>query len=267
MADPGVGYDGNPIGPSNGGTANNSDFLKQLAAALAAVGGGIGGRAIANGQGNPLTQAVPPELSSMLTQANQRQAYQNPLFQATTQGVYDMLPDFAKTGTSLSGTLGNSIPAPSASGGGAGFGAGAAVGAGGAAGLLALLGKLGGGGGGGGDLAKAFDAIKNKFHRGGQGGGTSVQQVASPNAGYFDSNGDWQSGFEDANTSTPETSGRAFGPDGTPLPTGFDPTQSAGRTTNGDPNQALWDWLAQNGFGGQYGGGGGDLGPAEGFKP
>lgn len=140
MADPAVGYDGNPIGPSNGGTTtDNSAFLKQLAAALAAVGGGIGGRAIANSQGNPLTSAVPPQLSQLLDMSNQRYAYQNPLFQATTQGAYAMLPDFAKTGTSLSGSLPSSVPSSPASGSGSGPGVGTAAGIGGAAALTGLL--------------------------------------------------------------------------------------------------------------------------------
>lgn len=265
MADPAVGYDGNPLNGTNGGTApaGNSDFLKQLAAALAAAGAGIGGRAIANSQGNPLTSAVPPELSSMLQQANARQAYQNPLFQATTQGVYDMLPDFAKNGTQLSGSLPNSIPAPSGTTGASGPGMGTAASLGGLSALLALLGS---GGGGGGDLAKAFEAIKKKFAGGQNAGGT--QQVVSPNAGYFDSNGDWTSGFEDAASPTPQTFGRALGPDGQPLPVGSDPFQSSGKTSNGDPNQALWDWLSQNGFGGSpFGGGGGDNVPPEAVKP
>lgn len=176
MADTAVGYDGNPLGPTNGGTANNADFMKQLAAALAAVGAGVGGRAIANSQGNPLTSNVPPELSQMLTQANQRQAYQNPLFQATTQGVYDMLPDFAKKGTQLSGTLSNSVPAASgASNTSSGPGIGTAAGIGGLAGLAGLFAKAGTGG----DLEQAFAKIKSLFGGGGPSSG-SAGGPASP---------------------------------------------------------------------------------------
>lgn len=238
MADPAVGYDGNPLTSNNGGT-DNSAFLKQLAAALASVGGAIGGKALANGQGNPLTSAVPPELSSMLAQANQRQAYQNPLFQATTQGAYDMLPDFAKTGTSLSGTLSNTVPQGSGGGGISGTGLAAA---GGFEGIAALLAKLASGGGGGGDLKKAFDDIKKKFGGGGNAAGGNAPISNAPSgdgsAGYYDPEAGWSQGN---NNPTPETSGRAFGPDGKPLPYG-----------GSDQQPVDWSWL--------FGGGGGDQG-------
>lgn len=142
--------------------AETSDVQK-IAAALAGLGAGIGGRALANRGGDPLTQAVPPQLSQLLDQQVQRQTYQNPLFQATTQGVYAMLPTFAKQGTSL----GASLPAitPSAGGPGtSGPGLGTAAGLGGAAALASLLGKAASGGGG--DLAKIINGIKKLFGHG-----------------------------------------------------------------------------------------------------
>lgn len=146
--------------PASGG---NNDWLKQLAAALAAAGGGLAGRAIANHSGNPLTQAVPPQLSQLLDNSVARQGYQNPLFQATTKGVYDMLPAFAKDGTSLSGSLPSTIPpsAASASGSGGGPGLGTALGAGGLAALAGLLGKNGSGGAI--PLQKIIDGLKKLF--------------------------------------------------------------------------------------------------------
>jgi hypothetical protein len=246
-----VGYDGNPLGPTNGGSAttNSNDFAQQLAKAFALLAGGVGGRAIANSQGNPLTSAVPPELSQLLQMSNQRYAYQNPLFQATTQGAYDMLPDFAKTGTSLTGSLPNAIPAAnSGSGGTSGPGLGTAAGLGGLSALLALL---GGSGGGGGSLSKVFDEIKKKFH-GSQPTPAGVNATGpgfvNGSGGSFDESGDWvpDQGMPDL---TPETSGRAFGPNGDPLQSGPDPM-------NGDPNADFAKWLQDNGFGG-YGFGGG----------
>jgi hypothetical protein len=153
--------DTGPQQPNDAG-GGNSDWLKQLAAALAAAAGGLGGRAIANAQGNPLTQAVPPQLSQLLDMSVARTAYQNPLYAATTKGVYDMLPTFAKEGSAMTGTLSNAIPAapPPSSGGNVG---GLAAGAG-AAGLGALLAALAGNSGGGKiDVNKIIDALKKKF--------------------------------------------------------------------------------------------------------
>lgn len=143
-------------GPTN--QSGNDDLMKKVMAALVAAGGGLAGRAISNSQGNPLTQAVPPQLSQLLDQSVQRQAYQNPLFQATTQGAYSMLPTFAKQGTQLSGSLSSTPPAAPASGGGGG---GAAAGG---IGLAALAGLLGPGGGGGSmDFGKILAGLKKLF--------------------------------------------------------------------------------------------------------
>lgn len=148
--------------PTSGG--GNADWLKMLAQALAAVGGGVAGRAIANQSGNPLTQAVPPQLSQLLDNAVARQGYQNPLYQATTKGVYDMLPTFAKEGTSLSGNLPSTIPqSASASASGGGPGLGTAVGAGALGALAAALGKAGSGSGG--DISKLVKDIIDHFKK------------------------------------------------------------------------------------------------------
>lgn len=55
--------------------------------------------------GNAASANVPPQLSSLLDMAVQRQQYQNPLMQAKTQGTYAMLPSFARQGTNLTGSL------------------------------------------------------------------------------------------------------------------------------------------------------------------
>src|SRR6266571_204767 len=135
-----------------------TDFSKQLANALITLATGLGARAIAGAGGNPLTQAVPPQLSQLLDQSVARTAYQNPLFQATTQGVYSMLPTFARQGTALSGTLSNAIPAAPATSGGPGLGSLAGIG-----GLGALAALLGSGSGAGGNLGKLIKALVDKF--------------------------------------------------------------------------------------------------------
>lgn len=154
------------VGPTNQNT-DNSAFLKQLAAALAAAGGGLAGRAIANNSGDPMTSHVPPQLSQLLDIGVQRQAYSNPLYQATVQGTHAMLPTFAKQGTALTGSLSNAIPAapPADTGGGLGTGAKVA-GSAGLAALAALLGKNGGNGGSL-PLKAILDQIKKLFQHNG----------------------------------------------------------------------------------------------------
>lgn len=228
-----------PATPAAPAAAGQPDFFTQLAAALAAAGAGIGGKAIANAQGNPLTQAVPPQVSQLLDQSVQRQAYQNPLFQATTQGVYDMLPDFAKTGTSLSGTLSNVAPtAPAQGTSGPGLGTAAALGGG--AGLAALLSKLGSGGAGsGGELNKIFDAIKKKF--GAKPGFTGP--IDQPN---------WQGPTNDPLWQGPGNQPDWQGPGGTPnVTTDFN--------FGSDPNLSAYmpiDWSSLPGYGTDLSGGG-----------
>lgn len=75
----------------------------KLLQALVGVGGAVAGHAAAGAAGSG---AVPPELSQLLDMGIQRAQYQNPLFQAVTNGSYAMLPTFAKAGTTPpSGTL------------------------------------------------------------------------------------------------------------------------------------------------------------------
>jgi hypothetical protein len=237
--DPSAGDQG-PQQPSN-------DFGKQLAAALATLGGALGGRAIANSQGNPLTQAVPPQVSQLLDQSVARQAYQNPLFQATTQGAYAMLPDFAKNGTNLSGTLANTVQPPTnGSGGGGGMGAGTAAALGAGAGALgaAALGNNGSSF----DLGKIFQAIKNKF--GGQIPGIQGNQ---PNAGGgLPSGNPGQNGFTgwaggsgsgSGNPFLPSDPGVYWGASGG----GATPTDPSGGSGVGPGMQAFYDWLANQG--------------------
>jgi hypothetical protein len=142
--------------------------MQQLAKALAAVGGGVAGRALA---GSP-EDSVPPELRQLLHQSAQRQEYQNPLFQAATQGAYSMLPTFAKEGTSLGAF--NPTPMTGAAGsGGGGINKGALAAGGGMAALAAALGKNGGSV----DLGELFKKIKSLF------GSNAAVQGDRPNAG------------------------------------------------------------------------------------
>ena len=55
--------------PTTTPTTNTDDFATQLAKALAAVAGGIGGGALANSQGNPLQQAVGKTLATNIRDA------------------------------------------------------------------------------------------------------------------------------------------------------------------------------------------------------
>lgn len=169
----------------NDGTESDA-FLKQLAAALATLGAGVGGHVIAN---NNSQSSVPPQLLQLLDNSVARQGYQNPLFQATTKGTFDMLPTFAKEGSALSGSLPSTLPpAQPWNGGNSGPGIKTAAGLGGASALAALLGNNSGGGGA---LKPIFDAIKKLFHRGGSNFGTVDNSGALPTYDPFNSNGDW----------------------------------------------------------------------------
>lgn len=144
----------------NDGT--EGDWQHQLAKALAAVAGGLGGRALA---GDP-NSAIPPQVLQLLNNSVARQGYQNPLYQATTKGVFDMLPDFAKEGSQLSGSLPSTIPpADPWNGAGGGQGGPGLKTAAGLGGLAALL----GGGSSGGVLGSLLKKIRDLF--GGHGGG------------------------------------------------------------------------------------------------
>lgn len=144
------------------------------------VGTGVGGAAIGHAVAqNSAANAVPPELSQLSKIAVDRAAYQNPLFQATNQGIYGMLPDFAKQGTSLSGSLSNQAPAPSsASSGGGGMNPllAAGLGAGGMGLLDALLKSQGG-------SNIPFDAILKGLKKLFGGGGRDTVQGNQPQPG------------------------------------------------------------------------------------
>lgn len=97
------------IDPSNisdtgsGGFSNLSPGMQALLKGLVGAGGAIGGHLLSQ---NAAQNAVPPQLTQLLNIGTNRAQYQNPLFQAMNQGVYQMLPDFAKTGNpGLTGSL------------------------------------------------------------------------------------------------------------------------------------------------------------------
>lgn len=139
-----VDQSGSP-GANQGGTASTGGLTaNHVVQGLTALAGVLAGHAVNQNAGQ---SAVPPQLSQLLDMSTQRAAYQNPMFQAVNQGVYDMLPGFARQGTNLSGTLSNQVPPASSSGGGMGPLAAGATGAGIGAALASLLGGQKGSGG------------------------------------------------------------------------------------------------------------------------
>lgn len=74
------------------GSLNNPSALLK---ALAGLGGLFGGKLLT---GNMAQNNVPPQLNQLLDLSVQRAQSQQPLFNAATNGLYQMLPDFAKKG-------------------------------------------------------------------------------------------------------------------------------------------------------------------------
>jgi hypothetical protein len=117
--DPGTVY-GGPGGPSAGippefGTSATDSIYSaagggvpswltgnagNITKALTTLAAAFGGKAIANATG---ANNVPPQLNDLLSQSVQRQKELAPLGTAATAGMYQMLPDFAKTPQSLEG--------------------------------------------------------------------------------------------------------------------------------------------------------------------
>lgn len=86
--------------------------LGKLLTALFGLGTGFATRGLA---GNAANANVPPQLSQLLDLSVQRAQSQQPLFNAMTNGLYQMLPNFARNDASASG----SPTAPGATSGGA----------------------------------------------------------------------------------------------------------------------------------------------------
>lgn len=168
MADPAVGYDGNPIDASNGGTtppSTGNSNVKNLAA-LSSLMPLIINMLKGSSQPNPgaLLGTIPggQDLLNSVTGQQQQQA---PLRQAVTQQAMNMLPNSAYPGGRPALAPVGAGPAPVA-GGDSGLDIAKLLGAGAAGGGLgALLSKLMGGGGtpsgGSFDLSKLLQAWKN----------------------------------------------------------------------------------------------------------
>lgn len=168
MADTPVGYDGNPLGPTNGGSAptpaGNSN-VKDLAA-LASLAPLIINMFKGSSQPNPgaLLGTIPggQDLLNSVTGQQQQQA---PLRQAVTQQAMNMLPNSAFPGGRPALSPVGAGPAPVASPNGSGLDIAKLLGAGAAGGgIAAALAKLLGGGapgGGSADLGKLLQAFKN----------------------------------------------------------------------------------------------------------
>lgn len=258
MADPAVGYDGNPLDPTNGGgstpTTGTSKTVGDLGS-LASLAPLIINMLKGSSQPNPgaLLGTIPggQDLLNSVTGQQQQQA---PLRQAVTQQAMNMLPNSAFPGGRPALAPVGAGPAP-VQGGGSSLpgllGAGAA-----GAGLGALLAKLASGGGAssGGDLGKLAAAIKNLL----SGKGSSATPITS---GYFDGNGNW----------VHDASGGGVMPDlpgsGTPLNDPFggnvSPNVDTSYNFNSDPTVSAYqppDWSSLPGYGTPLGGGGGNSG-------
>src|SRR5262245_59310862 len=86
--------------------------------AIIALGGIGAGRLYGNAQ----QQAnVPPELRQLLQQSVQRTAYQQPLAEAQTRGIYSMLPNFAQNGPFQPGTAPAAVSSQGSAGGSGGM--------------------------------------------------------------------------------------------------------------------------------------------------
>jgi hypothetical protein len=78
-------------------------------AALLGLAGLLGGRALSGGNQR---SDFSPQLSQMAQMGVDRMAAQNPMFNATNQGMHAMLPNFARQGTSAPGMVSGQAPAP-----------------------------------------------------------------------------------------------------------------------------------------------------------
>lgn len=159
--------------------ADDNGVNPAIAAILGIAGAGAGKYFGNQGAQN----AVPPQLSQLLQMSADRAAFQQPLAQAQTQGIYSMLPNFARQGTQLGSSIQGAAPQPS--GGGMNPALAAALGAGGMGALDALMGRNGG--------SIPFDAIIKGLKKLFGGGGRDTVQGNQPNAGG--------TGFENMGTS------------------------------------------------------------------
>ena len=253
MADPAVGYDGNPIGPTNGGTPGSGFNVKDLAA-LGSLAPLIINMLKGSSQPNPgALLGTLPGGQDLLNGVVGQQQQQAPLRQAVTQQAMNMLPNSAYPGgrPTLAPVGPGAAPVP----GGGGTDWGKLLGAGAAgAGLGALLSKLasGSGGGSGGPLGPIAKALWGLIHHGGptnQGnkpypGGALPGGNQTPFTGWDPSVSD--PGGKPYLTSDP---GVYYGESGG----GANPTDPSGGTGTGPGMQ---DYYGGGGFNGGGGGGG-----------
>jgi hypothetical protein len=87
-------------GGANAATSALSGRTGDIVKAITALTSALGGHYLANSLSN---NSVPPQLTDLLNQSVQRQKELAPLGTAATAGMYQMLPDFAKTPQSLQG--------------------------------------------------------------------------------------------------------------------------------------------------------------------
>ena len=248
MADPAVGYDGNPIDPTTGGTPGSGFNVKDLAA-LGSLAPLIINMLKGSSQPNPgALLGTLPGGQDLLNGVVGQQQQQAPLRQAVTQQAMNMLPNSAYPGGRPTLAPVGQGPAPVAGGGGVDWGKLLAAGAGGA-GLGAALAKMSGPGSGGplGPIAKALWGL---LHHGGK---TSPWQGPVNNEGFnrppTDLNPNMFPGFNDPNNDP--FSGRQPTPN-VDTNTTFNGVQGGYPNNPEDPSSIDPNW------GGLTGGGGGD---------
>src|SRR5581483_8053197 len=98
---------GGPSGGGQSGGGQSGGGVNPWLGILTALGATAGGAYLRN---RSQQNAVPPELRQLLSQSVDRQAFQNPLFEANTRGTFAMLPGFATDGLSLKGSLSSAPP-------------------------------------------------------------------------------------------------------------------------------------------------------------
>lgn len=259
MADPAVGYDGNPLDPTNGGsstpTTGTSSTAGQLGS-LASLAPLIINMLRGSSQPNPgaLLGTIPggQDLLNSVTGQQQQQA---PLRQAVTQQAMNMLPNSAFPGGRPALAPVGAGPAP-VQGGGSNIPALLATAAA-SGGLGAALAKLaaGSGSGGGGDLGKLLQALKNLAA--GKPAGLSLPY----GGGALPSGNPGMNGFTGWDPSgDPNYSRDPNGNFGPPDPM---PNVDTSYNFNSDPTVSAYqppDWSSLPGYGTPLGGGGGNSG-------
>lgn len=167
---------GNAVNNLTGGGPAPQSGGSKTAEMMALLGGLLAGQALKK---NGAAGNVPPELSQLLQLGTQRAQAQQPMFNAVNQGVFSMLPNYAKDGIAPPTPMNvpPSAPPASPSGGGMNPALLAALSAGGGMGLGGLV-------TGTNPYGAVIEGLKKLFGRGGStpsgGAGTTPYSVVGP---------------------------------------------------------------------------------------